>query len=372
MRYHALPTHGGRRKTAGDTVPLDLPGIRRVVDANLAAFLDDRVRTAVDGRLPAEVPGLLKGFLDSGGKRLRPLLCVIGWHAGGGHGDIAPVLKVAASLELFHAFCLIHDDVMDNSRTRRGQPTVHRALADQHTSDRSRRNAERFGTSGAILIGDLALSWSDELVNTAELTAAQFSHVLPLIHEMRTEVMYGQYLDIAATGSPTDSLDRALAIVRYKTAKYTVERPLHIGAALAGADDSLRAALSDFALPIGEAFQLRDDLLGIYGNPAMTGKPCTDDLRDGKHTAVIAIALQRAERDQRQLLTSLIGKTDLDADGVDHIRSILSITGARHAVEQMIRTRCEQADRALAQAPFPPAARHALRTLARAATGRTG
>ncbi|MFD0357735.1 polyprenyl synthetase family protein [Streptomyces sp. NPDC127110] len=329
------------------------------------------MRTAVDGRLPAEVARLLKGFLEAGGKRLRPLLCVIGWHAGGGHGDVDPVLKVAASLELFHAFCLIHDDVMDNSLTRRGRPTVHRALAEQRASDLSRADAERFGTSGAILVGDLALSWSDELVHTAGLTAAQSARVLPLIHEMRTEVMYGQYLDIAATGSPTDDLDRALAIVRYKTAKYTVERPLHIGAALAGADDPLCAALSDFALPIGEAFQLRDDLLGVYGDPAMTGKPCTDDLRDGKHTAVIAIALRHADRDQRQSLTSLIGDADLDEDGVERIRGILSDTGARHAVEQMIRTRCERADRALAQAPLPPAARQALRTLARAATGRT-
>ncbi|MER5806640.1 polyprenyl synthetase family protein [Streptomyces sp. NPDC002033] len=371
MRYHALPTHDIWTETAGASAPLDLSGIRRVVDQGLAAFLNDRVRTAVDGRLPAEVPRLLKGFLDSGGKRLRPLLCVIGWHAGGGHGDIAPVMKVAASLELFHAFCLIHDDVMDDSRTRRGQPTVHRALAEQHTSGNGRGNAERFGASGAILVGDLALSWSDELVHTAGLTTAQITRVLPLIHEMRTEVMYGQYLDIAATGSPTADLDRALAIARYKTAKYTVERPLHIGAALAGADVGLLTALSDFALPIGEAFQLHDDLLGIYGNPAVTGKPCTDDLRDGKHTAVVAIALQRADHDQRQSLTGLIGNGDLDEDGADRIRAILSGTGARHTVEQMIQSRCEQAERALSQAPFPAAARHALRTLARAATERT-
>ncbi|MFD8982932.1 polyprenyl synthetase family protein [Streptomyces sp. NPDC059564] len=371
MTYHRLPTHGRRPSTAGDTVPLDLSGIRRIVDIGLADFLDDRVHTAVDGRMPSEVPRLLKGFLEAGGKRLRPLLCVIGWHAGGGHGDIAPVLQVAASLELFHAFCLIHDDVMDGSRTRRGRPTVHRALADQHASGRSRGDAERFGTSGAILVGDLALSWSDELVHAAGLTAAQFTRVLPLIHEMRTEVMYGQYLDIAATGSPTGDLDRALAIARYKTAKYTVERPLHIGAALAGAPGELCAALSNFALPIGEAFQLRDDLLGIYGDPATTGKPCTDDLRDGKHTAVVAIALQRADRDQRQALTSLIGDADLDEDGLDRVRGILSITGARHAVEQMIQTRCEQADQALDQALFPPTAHHALRTLARSVTGRT-
>ncbi|MFI1801175.1 polyprenyl synthetase family protein [Streptomyces sp. NPDC020379] len=352
----------------------EFPGfatVRTRIDGFLDDFLTHKTHTADTQKMPGEVPRTLHDFLFAGGKRLRPLLCVAGWHAAGGHGNPAPTFQVAASLEMFHAFALIHDDVMDNSATRRGRPTVHRQLAARHQNGRSTATADHLGAGAAILIGDLALAWSDELLHTAGLTPKQLRAVLPLIDTMRTEVMYGQYLDLAAAGTLTDDVELALTIVRYKTAKYTVERPLHVGAALAGADAPVRAALSAFALPVGEAFQLRDDLLGVYGNPATTGKPCTDDLREGKHTALTALAFRRASQDQRKSLTGLFGDADLDEESCDRLRGILTATGARAAVEQMIQSRCEQAEQALARAPFPPAARHALHALARAATGRT-
>ncbi|MEV7930825.1 polyprenyl synthetase family protein [Kitasatospora sp. NPDC088779] len=357
-------------RTLGSESP-DLTVVRTQVDGILDGFLTAKARAATARYLPGEIPRILHDFLSSGGKRLRPLLCVTGWRAAGGEGDPRPVLRVAASLEMFHAFALIHDDIMDRSTTRRGHPTVHRALATLQREGRSEAAADDLGVGSAILVGDLALAWSDELLHTAGLTPGRLVRILPLIDAMRTEVMYGQYLDLASTGHPTDDVDRALAIIHYKTAKYTCERPLQIGATLAGADDELRTVLSDFALPLGEAFQLRDDLLGVYGDPDRTGKPTLDDLRDGKHTTLAALALKLATPDQVARLRRLLGDPDLTEEQAEDARRVITATGARDMVEQMIRARCAQADHALSRSTIPPAVAATLRELARAATKRT-
>ncbi|WP_190094855.1 polyprenyl synthetase family protein [Streptomyces melanogenes] len=351
--------------------PPDLAAARAGVGTVLHGFLQAKAASASAHGLPEDAPRVLRDFLDAGGKRLRPLLCVIGWHAAGGHGEEGPVVRAAAALEMFHTFCLIHDDVMDHSATRRGRPTVHRALATRYRAGRSATAADRLGSGTAILIGDLALAWSDELLHTAGLTARQLAAVLPLIDRMRNEVMYGQYLDLAATGNPSTDLPLALAICRYKTAKYTVERPLHIGATLAGADTDLHAALSDFALPLGESFQLRDDLLGVFGTQAHTGKPVLDDLRDGKHTPLVALALQRAAPAQAAQLRLLLGCPHLTDDQAAVARNIITATGARDTIEQMITDRRQQAERALTHSPIPPATAAVLRHLAHTATRRT-
>ncbi|GLX41874.1 geranylgeranyl pyrophosphate synthase [Streptomyces roseochromogenus] len=330
----------------------------------LEGFLDDKAQEAAKLGMPPEVTQCLRDFVGVGGKRLRPLLCLTGWQAAGGCGTPEAVVGVAASLEMFHTFCLIHDDVMDDSGSRRGAPTVHRRLALRHGPGRSTSAAERVGAGCAILIGDLALCWSGELLHAAGLTTAQLGAVLPLVDEMRSEVMYGQYLDVTTAGRPTTDVERALRIARYKTAKYTVEHPLHIGAAVAGATPAVREALSAYALPVGEAFQLRDDLLGVFGTPEVTGKPALDDLREGKHTVLAALALQRADREQRRTLDSLLGSPALDAAGAAHLRAILTATGARGEVEDMIQTRRAQALRVLDTAPFPSAATVSLRQLA--------
>ncbi len=357
--------------TAVIAEPPNAADLRDQVTNLLDAFLEMKARPGAGRPMPAEVCDFLRDFLASGGKRLRPLLCVIGWQAAGGQGVSAPVLATAASLEMFHAFTLVHDDVMDNSDLRRGAPTLHRRLAHHHRDGRSAATAERVGTNAAVLVGDLALAWSDELLHTAGLTPRQLSAVLPLIDLMRDEVVYGQYLDITAVGRITPDVDRAMRIVRYKTAKYTCERPLHIGAALTG--DAARVAphLSAYALPIGEAFQLRDDLLGVFGTPQVTGKPSLDDLRDGKHTVLVALALQRADPRQLHTLHALIGRPDLDEADADRVRSVLTATGAQEEVERMISDRYAQALHVLDTRPFPPAATTALRQLAEAAVART-
>jgi geranylgeranyl diphosphate synthase, type I len=256
----------------------------------LSAFLSSKERCATTPQV-AQFAGLLREFV-AGGKRLRPLLSCCGWRAVTGL-TCAPtaVAHIAASLELSQAFVLIQDDVMDDSDTRRGRPSMHRMIAALYPCHPA---ADRLGRNAAILLGDLALGWSYEMVHAAGMSEAQSRTLWPLLDAMRTDTMAGQYLDLVATRScHGGDLDAALAICRYKTAKYTIEYPLLLGAQLAGAAPHQLRALTDYALPLGEAFQLRDDVLGVFGDPDITGKSSLDDLREGKHTALIALAIYR-------------------------------------------------------------------------------
>ncbi|MFF0061551.1 polyprenyl synthetase family protein [Streptomyces sp. NPDC005279] len=368
MRAAVAGAKGHTMTALTDAAP-DLVEVRRAVDSVLVEFLAAKSRSA-----PPQLPELLetlRRFLFAGGKRIRPLMCVCGWYAADGHGDPEPVLRAAASLELFHTCALIHDDVMDDSDTRRGHRSVHASLADRHRSRNGPGDADRFGTNAAILLGDLALTWSDELLHTAGLTTAQLRAALAVVDAMRSEIMFGQYLDLLGTGRPHDSIARALTVSRFKTAKYTVERPLHLGGALAGCSAAVRDACTAYALPIGEAFQLRDDLLGGFGDPAATGKPSTDDFRHGKCTVLMALAVVRATPAQLRLLHALVGRPDLTEEQADAVRAVLEATGARLAVERMIARRHRRAMKALDRAPFPEAAIETLRQLAHAASVRT-
>lgn len=341
----------------------------RVEDV-LARFLAGKARQARAAGLPVEVADSLTRYLAAGGKRLRPQLCLAGYHAAQGDpAQLGGTLQVAASLELFHAFALIHDDVIDQSSLRRGQPTVHCRLAALHARSGA-RDGRWLGISQAILISDTAHAWSDELLRTAALSQTCRARLQDVVAAMREEVLYGQYLDLLNPLGPPADLTAALAVIRYKTAKYTVERPLHIGAVLAGADAAFCQALARFALPIGEAFQLRDDLLGVFGDAEVTGKSTLDDLREGKHTALLALAHQRATPVQQRHLTALVGRCDLDESAAARIRSILEATGARTTVEEMITQRSRQAEHALSRLPAASAALDTLRTLAHLATQR--
>ncbi|MFC8074142.1 polyprenyl synthetase family protein [Streptomyces sp. NPDC057307] len=351
------------------TSPPDLLSVRHGVSAALTGFLDAKDQAAPGTEL-LYLTSTLRAFL-TGGKRLRSVLCLYGWQAAGGAGETTAVIRAAASLELFQVFALVHDDVMDDSDVRRGRPSAHRALAAAYTdSGGPRRRAAAHGLGAAVLLGDLALVWSDELLQTAGLDPERLAQVMPLVAEMRNELMYGQLLDLQSTGRLTGDIETALHVIRYKTAKYTVERPLHIGAAVAGADPSVLDACTAFGIPLGEAFQLRDDLLGVFGDPAETGKSILDDLREGKATVLMALAVQRASAVQRKTLRGLVGRSDLDKDQAAEIRTILDSTGARGTVEEMITARRDAALAALDEAPFPEAATAQLRQIALDATER--
>lgn len=351
------------------TEALDLDAVRERVETVLADFLRRPPATVPSQRgCGDELAQSLRDFVLAPGKRIRSLLCVLGWQAAGGGDGTEALWCTAASLEIFHACALIHDDIIDSSQTRRGRPSVHRAFAARH---RARPDADAFGVHAAILVGDLALTCSDALMNTAGLSARQRDTVLPLIDTMRGEVLLGQHMDLMATGRPTDDVEHAMTIARLKTAKYTVERPLHLGAALAGADRELFGLCSAYALPLGEAFQLRDDLLGVFGDPDLTGKPVLDDLRSGKATVLMALAMRHATPHQRRTLEALVGRPDLDAEEAGRVRDILQRTGARDMVEGMISERYETALRALDTTMLTPRTIHALRHIAARAVVRT-
>ena len=307
--------------------------------------------------------------LMRGGKRLRPSFCA--WaYVGAGGADLDAGLRAAAALEMVQACALVHDDVMDGSDRRRGIPTAHRRFASMHRRGGWLGDPERFGTGAAILLGDLCLGWADELLYRCGLDAATLQHAKPVYDLMRAEVMAGQYLDLLEQAQAVASPERVLRVVRFKSAKYTVERPLHLGALLAGAGHDRLAPLSDYGLPLGEAFQLRDDVLGVYGDPQMTGKPAGDDLREGKRTLLVALAMERATPAQVARLREGLGDPDLGNEAIHDLRGIIEATGALAAVESVIAERTEQAVAALTDAGLSPEATAALADLAVAATSR--
>jgi geranylgeranyl diphosphate synthase type I len=267
---------------------------------------------------------------------------------------------------------LIHDDLMDGSDTRRGKPSIHRHFESMHVQDELDGFAPQYGLSAAVLLGDLALVWSDQMLNSAGLTTEQFARVLPYYNEMRVELMAGQFLDIHEQTQKTTSVDRSMKIARYKSGKYTIERPLHLGAAMSAAPSpEIYSALSAYGLPLGEAFQLRDDLLGVFGDPSVTGKPAGDDLREGKRTVLIAITNDRQSESQREIARKHFGKPDLDAAGVAVLQEIIEATGARAELEATIERLTQEALTAAQSAVFTEEGNTMLVELANIATKRS-
>ncbi|PVZ08935.1 polyprenyl synthetase family protein [Actinomycetospora cinnamomea] len=312
----------------------DLPA---AVHADLADYLAGRRRGCLD--VAEEFAGAvddLTRFVLAGGKRLRPTFAWWGWRAAGGFEAPASVLRAVSALELIQGCALVHDDLIDDSATRRGEPTVHARWASRHTDASWAGDPTRFGAAVAILLGDVALAWADDMLHESGLDAAALARARPVWRAMRTEVLGGQFLDVQGHASSDSRPETALRISRYKTAAYTVERPLHLGAALADADDATISALRRYGTDLGIAFQLRDDVLGVFGDPAVTGKPAGDDLREGKLT--LLVALSRAHPDHRTaaVVERAVGDPDLDAAGVDAAREALVALGVVDDVERRI------------------------------------
>jgi geranylgeranyl diphosphate synthase, type I len=348
--------------------------VRKEVSAALYAFVDrQRPRMLAISDDLAPILSALDALLTEG-KRLRPAFCYWGWRGVGGP-ERPEFVAAAASLELLQASALVHDDVMDASDTRRGQPSVHRRFQAMHENAGWPGAAESFGAGTAILLGDLCLVWSGEMYDTSGLDQETLRRGRPTYDLMRTEVMCGQYLDLleqarGAAVPDSGTVEAALRVVEFKSAKYTIERPLHLGAAMAGADKRTLEALSAYGLPLGIAFQLRDDVLGVFGDPAETGKPAGDDLREGKRTVLVALAVERATPAQAEVMRARLGDPALGPEGVAELRSIIVDTGALTACEAMIDQHAAAAHTALSAAPITEEARAALADLAVAATAR--
>lgn len=356
---------------------LDQEDLRNRVQAVVDATLEQQ--RAVLAELGDELVWLVDDIaaLLGGGKRLRAGFLYWGYRAAGGV-DSDALVRLATAMEFFQAGALVHDDVMDDSDTRRGRPALHRAAATRHSAAGWTGSPERYGHGAAILAGNLCLAWCDELVAGCGLPANEVARARPVFDVMRTQLMGGQLLDLSASAqawagmTAAGRVDQARHVIRYKSAKYTIEHPILIGARAAGADDLLLSALSAYGTSLGEAFQLRDDLLGVFGDAALTGKPAGDDLREGKRTALVAMALEHATDVQAALLDRRLGDPFIDDDGVAALREILVVTGAADRVEAMVTAGATAARAALAQASaLDPAAAQILDRLVDVATSRT-
>ncbi|MEY4989822.1 MAG: hypothetical protein RIS08_48 [Actinomycetota bacterium] len=317
-----------------------------------------------------------------GGKRFRALFAFWAWHGyESAETELtidSPIVGIASALEMFHAAALVHDDLLDQSDTRRGQPAIHKRFESLHKDKGFAGSSERFGVAGSVLVGDMMLSWSSELFGDSLLAAkhpiseaacrTEFS-------KMRFEVMAGQYLDVleenaAPTRPRGEAVERANRVMLYKTAKYSLEAPLLIGAALGGASGAQRSGLSKFGIPLGLAFQLRDDVLGVFGDPAVTGKPAGDDLREGKRTVLTGLTLESVPTSVGRVFEELLTSGDLDAEQIDFMRNLIVDSGALAKTESLINEYSSRSIDALAVLDVAEPARIALAQLANAVINR--
>lgn len=343
------------------------------IDGVLGDFLDSRGEflTTVGPELQT-VAAAASRFVLNGGKRLRPRFAYWGWRTvKSADADDTGLLQAAASLELLQACALVHDDIMDGSAVRRGTCATHAEFAALHRDNRWPGDAHRFGTAAALLIGDLLLTWADTMFAAAPLPAAARPSARAVYDQMRQLVIAGQYLDVLVQNRGDFSVEDSLRVARFKTSIYTVDGPLYLGAAAAEAWPEVYAVLSDYGAAVGEAFQLRDDVLGVFGDPSRTGKPVGDDLREGKRTLLVALAIRAASPAQADLLRRKLGDRSLDDADVAALREVISASGALDQVEQRITERTAEARRALRTDAISDQARAALENLAVVSTERS-
>ncbi|WP_214326681.1 polyprenyl synthetase family protein [Nonomuraea sediminis] len=346
-----------------------MDALRTQVDRSLREFVERQVPALGDPDLEPLLSAANE--LLSGGKRLRPAFCYWGWRGAGG-ADMPEIFTAAASLELLQASALVHDDVMDKSDLRRGMPSAHRRFQTLHEKGGWYGSAEQFGEGAAILLGNLLLIWSGEMWRTSGLPYEALQAAQPVHDHMRTELMCGQYLDLLEQAHGENTFESALRVALFKSGKYSVEQPLRLGLVLAAgaAEQWIDDLCVAYGRRVGIAFQLRDDILGVFGDPAQTGKPAGDDLREGKRTMLIARTLAAASDDDARIVRRLLGDPHLDEQGVATLRGIIDDTGALQECEDLIGDYLGEALASLDDAPITPESRSALADLAVAATAR--
>lgn len=349
--------------------PVD-PSFTSAVSEEIDRFLDSQ------GPLMAEVGTsqlmAVARRYTGGGKRLRPAYCYWAHVAAGGRAEDRPaVLQVASSLDVLHASALVHDDLIDAADTRRGHPAAHRQLAELHRERTGSGDPDGFGSSAAVLVGDMLMMWSVAMFDASR--APNLEEARPDMAAMRAEVTAGQFLDVSASYGVADSRDElavARAVLEYKSASYSIRRPALIGAALAGADELVQDALGTFGSHVGHAFQLRDDVLGIWGDADVTGKPTGGDLREGKATVLVLTALEAADDRQRSVIQAALGNKAATDEEVTRAAEAIEACGARTEVERMIDEHLRLGLGALTDATLTDEGRTALNRLAEASTRR--
>jgi geranylgeranyl diphosphate synthase type I len=349
-------------------------GFKTEIDRALEDFLSEATAqlNAIDGHL-TPVSSALRDFL-AGGKRLRPLFAIAGYVGAGGSqkpAHLEAIYKASLSLELLQACALIHDDMMDGSDTRRGAPAIHKRFEREHQERSGVGASQAFGNAAALLLGDLALVLSTQALNQSGINDAQLRNVNPIFDAMKVELMAGEYLDMHAGSRDDVSIDDALKIAMYKSGKYTIERPLHFGGALALATPELLAVYSEYGIPLGIAFQLRDDLLGVFGDSSITGKPAGDDLLEGKRTALIAHAFSALAPNDSATLKRSFGNRAASRGEIEMMRDLVNKSGAVEFIEKIIAEKTTLALAASRDQRISPEGQELLGELAIAATKRS-
>nr|WP_234794050.1 polyprenyl synthetase family protein [Mycolicibacterium flavescens] len=341
--------------------------LRRTVLGAVTEFVQTRCAQDLSTAGVDAATDVLTSFVD-GGKCVRSTFAYLGWLCGA--DDDLRALRAAASFELLHAFALLQDDVMDGATLRRGRPAAHVRFAGWHRERALSGSPERFGEAAAVLLGDLCLVWAEQMLRESGVAPQALARVWPRYDAMRTELAVGQFADLVNDAAGFPDLEQVLDVLRRKSGNYTVRRPLEIGAAMAGCPAPVLELLGGYGEAVGEAFQLRDDVLGIFGSPDVTGKPAGSDLSEHKATSVVVAAYRLADTPTRRQLTQLMSTNDLDDADIRQWRSLIVTTGAVDWVEQLIDSRLARALDLIGGGEVDSTLRSALADMAAACTER--
>lgn len=313
----------------------------------------------------------LQILLGRGGKRLRPLLCILAYNGYGGTNRPA-ILRAAASQELLHAFLLIHDDIIDRDWRRWNGNNISGVYFEHFSKTMTARDALHFAESWALLAGDICATLASTALADSGFAPTLLHQAQRLQQQTTLRVIAGELTDTDFSLRQKPPSEAAvLTMYAHKTASYSFELPLQIGALLAGASAKEQRLLQEIATNIGIAFQLQDDLLGIFGEQQITGKPVLSDVRERKYTLLVVKALKLASSEQRAELLSLLGNESVNMIDLAKAQTIMTSCGARRAVEQQIAGHTKQALELLARTSMHPAAQARLSDLVQGLIGRT-
>jgi geranylgeranyl diphosphate synthase type I len=316
------------------------------LDAYFGAKIDEASKVHPEAVVLSEG---VRRFIRNGGKRVRPAFAYSAYVASGGR-SLEAILYASAALEVLHAWALIHDDIIDNANLRHGKPSVHKVFEDFHRKRALSGSAGKFGTDAAILVGDLALTFADELLNTAPFPAERIRRAKEYYDLMKKQVIFGEYLDVVAPLKKQVTERDLLTILEYKTAKYTVERPMHIGAVLAGAEEDTLRIFSSYAVPLGQAFQIQDDIMGTFSNEAKIGKPVDSDIKEGKRTLLVLKAYEFSKGAEKRLLDAVLGNQSAGEAEIEAARQIMRSSGALEYSQELAYKLIKKAKGAILQA----------------------
>ncbi len=337
-------------RISGEKALVFLSWFKNQLDNFLRLYFNEKLKEAAE--IDPESVVLveeLRRFIGNGGKRIRPAFAYAGYVASGGR-SLDAILFASASLEFVQAFALIHDDLIDDSPLRRGKPSVHKVFEDFHKNRAFSSDAQHFGLSSAILSGDLALSFADELLSTSPFPSERIKRAKFYFDTLKKQVVFGQHLDLIASVKKKVVEKDILTILEYKTAKYTVERPLQIGAALAGADEDVMKIFSEYGIRLGQAFQIQDDILGTFGNKETIGKPNDSDIKEGKKTLLVVKALEWAKGEEKRRLEKVLGNKKVTDREIEEARNTIKDTGALEYSQKLATSLILQAKEVIAKA----------------------